>query len=223
MKVSVIPLLLHILTFFLIDVQADERLKAHEIIAIAKQTWHKMSYDEQKAATVSTFEELNDEREVKVLAKRNVPLSAFHDIKKTLEGIENQASLSFALFSSESSNKSSRFWLCIHEHLLRLSSLPFAATRIIITLHMSLYPVLGSPNFLTLVFVKLCQISFFVSRLFVYLVFRVNVYSDCLYYVSNLLIFSIGVAKNYVQTTLDMKKNLSIMILDKLREFGYYF
>jgi hypothetical protein len=37
-----------------------------------------------------------------------------------------------------------------------------------------------------------------------------------------LLIFSIGVAKNYIQTTLDMKKNLSIMILDKLREFRFF-
>jgi hypothetical protein len=54
MKVSVIPLLLHILTFFLIDVQAGKRLRAHEITAIAKQMWHKMSYDEQKAATAST-------------------------------------------------------------------------------------------------------------------------------------------------------------------------
>lgn len=40
---------------------------------------------------------------------------------------------------------------------------------------------------------------------------------------SNLLIFSIGVVKNYIQTTLDMKKTLSVMILDKLREFVYYF
>ena len=52
-----------------------------------------MSYEEQKAVMAPVIQELKDEREVKVLAKRNVPLSAFHDIKKTLEGIENQASL----------------------------------------------------------------------------------------------------------------------------------
>ena len=57
-----------------------------------------MSYDEQKAATAPVVQEMKDEREVKVLAKRNVPLSAFHDIKKTLEGIENQASVLFGLF-----------------------------------------------------------------------------------------------------------------------------
>lgn len=134
-----------------------------------------MSYDEQKAATAPAVQDLNEEREIKVLAKRNVPLSAFHDIKKTLEGIENQASHLLALFSSKSSNKSSRSWLCMHEHLLRSSSLPFVATRITTTLHISSYQVLGSPNFLTLVFVKLCQISRFVSKLFACLVFRVCV------------------------------------------------
>ena len=175
MKVSSIHCFLHILTIFLIDLQAGEHLKAHEITAIAKQTWHKMSCNEQKAATATAIEEINDEHEVKVLAKRNVPLSAFHDIKKTLEGIENQESFLFALFPSESSNKSSRFWLCMHEHLLRSSSSLFAATRIITTLHMLLYPVLGFPSFLTSVFVKLCQISRFVLRLFVCLVYRVSV------------------------------------------------
>ena len=57
-----------------------------------------MSYNEQKAATAPVVQEMKDEREVKVLAKRNVPLSAFHNIKKTLEGIENQASVLFGLF-----------------------------------------------------------------------------------------------------------------------------
>jgi hypothetical protein len=54
-----------------------------------------MSYDEQKAATAPAIQEMKDEREVKVLTKRNIALSAFHDIKKTLESIENQASLLF--------------------------------------------------------------------------------------------------------------------------------
>lgn len=159
----------------MIDVLAGERLKVHEITAIAKQTWHKMSYDEQKAATAPAVQEMKDEREVKVLAKRNIPLSAFHDIKKTLESIENQASHLFAIFYFDSSNKSSRLWLCMHEHLPRSSSSPFAATRIITTHHMLLYPVLGSLNFLTSVCVKLFQILHFVSRPFVCLGFRVCV------------------------------------------------
>jgi hypothetical protein len=35
--------------------------------------------------------------------------------------------------------------------------------------------------------------------------------------------FLIGVAKNYVQATLDIKKNLTIVILDKLRELQFYY
>jgi hypothetical protein len=49
-----------------------------------------MTYDEQKAATTSTIQELQEVREMKTLSKRNVALSAFHDTKKTLESIENQ-------------------------------------------------------------------------------------------------------------------------------------
>ena len=49
-----------------------------------------MSYDEQKAATSSTIQELQDVREMKILTKCNVALSAFHDTKKTLESIEHQ-------------------------------------------------------------------------------------------------------------------------------------
>ena len=106
----------------------------------------------------------------------------------------------------------------MRKHLLRLSSSPLVATRITTTHRMSLYPVLGSLNFLTSAFVKLCLISHFVLRLFVCLVFRVCVSSACLYDMSNFWTFSIGVAKNYIQNVLDMKKSLSIIILDKLHE-----
>ena len=49
-----------------------------------------MSYDEQKAATTSAVQELQEAREMSTLSKRNVALSSFHDTKKTLESIENQ-------------------------------------------------------------------------------------------------------------------------------------
>ena len=74
----------------LIDLQNGERLKAPEITAIAKKTWQNMSYDEQKAATTSAIQELQEVHEMKTLSKCNVALSAFHDTKKTLESIENQ-------------------------------------------------------------------------------------------------------------------------------------
>ena len=74
----------------MIDIQNGERLKAPEVTAIAKKTWQKMSYDEQKAATVSAVQDLQELREMKTLSKRNVALSAFHDTKKTLESLEHQ-------------------------------------------------------------------------------------------------------------------------------------
>ena len=49
-----------------------------------------MSYDEQKAVTTAAIEDLQEVREMKTLAKRNVALSAFHDTKKTLESLESQ-------------------------------------------------------------------------------------------------------------------------------------
>ena len=74
----------------MIDLQNGERLKAPEITAIARKTWQKMSYDEQKAVTTAAIEDLQEVREMKTLAKRNVALSAFHDTKKTLESLESQ-------------------------------------------------------------------------------------------------------------------------------------
>jgi len=62
----------------------------HNITAKAKATWQKMSSDEQKAAAAPGVRELEEAREVRKLAKRNVPLSAFHDTKKMLEHIECQ-------------------------------------------------------------------------------------------------------------------------------------
>ena len=74
----------------MLDLQNGEGLKAPDITAIAKKTWQEMSYDEQKAATTSAVQELQEAREMSTLSKRNVALSSFHNTKKTLESIENQ-------------------------------------------------------------------------------------------------------------------------------------
>ena len=92
MKVVLLSLFFCLLLNGLIALQNGERLKAPEITAIAKKTWQKMSYDEQKAVTTPAIQELQDIREMKTLSKRNVALSAFHDTKKTLESLENQVS-----------------------------------------------------------------------------------------------------------------------------------
>jgi len=74
-----------------------------------------------------------------------------------------------------------------------------------------------SPNSLTLEFVRRCLILRFVLRLSAYQVSRVR-RPFTMFHIYRLT-FSIGIAKNYIQTTLEMKKNVSIIILDKLREF----
>ena len=89
MKVFFFKFVFYFLLHGLIDVQDGERLKAPEITAIARKTWQKMSYDEQKAATTDAVQDLQEIREMKTLSKRNVPLSAFHDTKKTLKSLES--------------------------------------------------------------------------------------------------------------------------------------
>lgn len=179
-----------------------------------------MSYDEQKAATTSVIQELQEVRETKTLAKRNVALSAFHDTKKTLESIENQVRWlhSCLLLLPTILPNVSRLWLYMHVPPLKSPSLPFAATRIIIIPLTYSYLVPGSRNSSTSASARHCLILRFVLRLFAYLVSKVFITAWLILCLS-FQCFSIGVARNYVQNTLDMKKNLAIVIVDKLREF----
>lgn len=154
----------------LIALENGERLKAPEITAIAKRTWQKMSYDEQKAVTTQAIQELQEIREMKTLSKRNVALSAFHDTKKTLESIENQVSPILVLFFAMILlNVYSRFWLYMHVPPQKSPSLPFAATRIITMLLILSYLVPGSRNSSTSAFARHCLILHFVLRPFAYL------------------------------------------------------
>jgi len=52
-----------------------------------------MSYEEQQLAAADGIKIIEEAREIKALAKRNAPLSAFHDTKKTLESLENEVYL----------------------------------------------------------------------------------------------------------------------------------
>jgi uncharacterized membrane protein (DUF485 family) len=155
----------------LIALENGERLKVPEITAIAKRTWQKMSYDEQKAVTTQAIQELQEIREMKTLSKRNVALSAFHDTKKTLESIENQVSpiLVILFFAMILLNVYSRFWLYMHVPPQKSPSLPFAATRIITMLLILSYLVPGSRNSSTSAFARHCLILHFVLRPFAYL------------------------------------------------------
>ena len=52
-----------------------------------------MSYEEQQLAAADGVKLIEEAWEIKALAKRNAPLSAFHDTKKTLESLENEVCL----------------------------------------------------------------------------------------------------------------------------------
>jgi hypothetical protein len=49
-----------------------------------------MSKEERLEATVTEMQELADIREVKALARQNVPISAFNDTRATLEKIQTE-------------------------------------------------------------------------------------------------------------------------------------
>jgi hypothetical protein len=49
-----------------------------------------MSIDEQKAATQDGKKDLESHREMKALATRTVPIQAFHDARRTIEGLEKE-------------------------------------------------------------------------------------------------------------------------------------
>ncbi|OBZ77052.1 hypothetical protein A0H81_02985 [Grifola frondosa] len=52
--------------------------------------WQAMTKEEQIAATDDYIVEISDQRETKALAKHNVPLNAFHDVRATLASVQRE-------------------------------------------------------------------------------------------------------------------------------------
>ncbi|KAF8152622.1 hypothetical protein B0H34DRAFT_861813 [Crassisporium funariophilum] len=155
-----------------------ERLKAHNITVQAKTTWQKMSSNKQKAAAAGV-QGLEEAHEVRKLGKRNIPLSAFHNTKKTLEHIEHQL-------------------LALHAH---------ASTEVALIAARSNQDHYNPPH---IIISSTCVSKFFDLGICQTLPdFALHFDAFCLSGVQS-------IAKNYIQTTLEMKKNISIMILDKL-------
>src|SRR5208282_4514708 len=67
--------------------EGETRKKVVELTPTLALTWQGMTAEERLAATDDGVEELRDLREVKLLAKQNVPLHAFNDARATLESI----------------------------------------------------------------------------------------------------------------------------------------
>lgn len=60
-----------------------------------------MSKSEQEDATQAAVKDLEDHREMKKLAIRNVPLEAFHDCQRSVEAIDREVYISFSRLSSD--------------------------------------------------------------------------------------------------------------------------
>ncbi|KAG1792701.1 uncharacterized protein HD556DRAFT_1238935, partial [Suillus plorans] len=66
-------------------------LKAAQCAGEIAERWNSMSKSEQEDATQSAVKDLEDHREMKKLAVRNVPLEAFHDCQKSVGAIDCEA------------------------------------------------------------------------------------------------------------------------------------
>ena len=78
--------------------EGETRKKAVDLTPTLAVTWRGMTTEEKMAATDDSVQELRDLREVRQLAKQNVPLHAFNDARATLESVADTVSF----FSSTS-------------------------------------------------------------------------------------------------------------------------
>lgn len=69
-----------------------ERKKVNELASVISAQWKAMSPEEQLAATDDLINVLEDQREMKALSMRNVPIEAFRDADQTLVSIEHEVS-----------------------------------------------------------------------------------------------------------------------------------
>lgn len=71
-----------------------------EVKEMIKNKWASMSKEEQEAATNERIQEMEEDREVEALGKHTTENSSFHDVKATVEVVENQVSHSSASIGS---------------------------------------------------------------------------------------------------------------------------
>jgi hypothetical protein len=57
--------------------------------------WRLLSKEDRVAITTRCMQQLEEEREVKVLTMHNVPLRAFHDARSTVQHVEKEVSGTF--------------------------------------------------------------------------------------------------------------------------------
>lgn len=84
------------LTFFSILANPQNRRKANELAPEISARWKAMSEDEQGAIGEDLIPVIEEQREAKALARRNVPLETFGDASKTLQNIEAEVRLNLS-------------------------------------------------------------------------------------------------------------------------------
>ncbi|KAJ3551487.1 hypothetical protein NM688_g4676 [Phlebia brevispora] len=75
--------------------------KAHELSSELCTVWAEMSKEEQIEITKDVMKELQKQRDMKKYAVQNMPIAAYHDVKSTLQCIEDEITGLYARMSME--------------------------------------------------------------------------------------------------------------------------
>ncbi|KDQ10068.1 hypothetical protein BOTBODRAFT_640759 [Botryobasidium botryosum FD-172 SS1] len=69
--------------------QGATRLSLEAVVKEIQPEWNAMTKDERKAATVDAVAEIEETREMKLLAVQNLPINAFNDVRANVQAMEN--------------------------------------------------------------------------------------------------------------------------------------
>ncbi|KDQ14414.1 hypothetical protein BOTBODRAFT_44760 [Botryobasidium botryosum FD-172 SS1] len=69
--------------------QGATRLSLKAVVKEIQPKWNAMTKDEKKAATVDAMAEIEETREMKLLAVQNLPINAFNDVRANVQAMEN--------------------------------------------------------------------------------------------------------------------------------------
>jgi len=74
--------------------EGAQRKKANELMGPISDKWRTLSNEERESYTEETVAALCDTREMRELGSHNVPISLFHNVRVTLEKLEEEVILS---------------------------------------------------------------------------------------------------------------------------------
>lgn len=74
--------------------EGDIKKKANDLMGQISTKWKSLSEEERKSQTSDTLVALREMREMRDFAPHNVPISSFHDVRVTLQKIDDEVSIS---------------------------------------------------------------------------------------------------------------------------------